>query len=148
MSLRVEHLDAVFGELLIISRQLGNIERRQQRLARRLTWLIHEVRVAFEAGARERNRERSCRKRHSTGEESRAMTGTRNGQVTRAMQELNVAPESVADAVVCRSGEVVLVLKQFADRELVSAAGGGELAGATEFGGALGGRGACRAASL
>ena len=38
------------------------------------------------------------------------MTGTRNGQVTRAMQELNVAPESVADAVVCRSGEVVLVL--------------------------------------
>ena len=48
MSLRVEHLDAVFGELLIISRQLGNIERRQQRLARRLTWLIHEVRVAFE----------------------------------------------------------------------------------------------------
>jgi hypothetical protein len=46
--LSLRHLDHVFGQLLIVSHQLGSIERRQQKLARRLTWLVHEVRVAFE----------------------------------------------------------------------------------------------------
>jgi hypothetical protein len=40
----------------------------------------------------------------------RAMTSKQDARVVQAMKELRLAPETVADAIVCPSGEVVLVL--------------------------------------
>ena len=48
MSLGLRHLDAIFGELLLISHQLARLERKQARVGRRLTWLVHVVKEAFE----------------------------------------------------------------------------------------------------
>ena len=48
MALQLRHLDAIFGELLLVRHQLARLERRQMRVARRLNWLVHTVKEAFE----------------------------------------------------------------------------------------------------